>query len=176
MTVPFATSRPAEHHDVLAPDGSEIRFLPQVEGGSMVHCTLPAGAVSLAVTHRTVDELWYVLSGEGELWRRQGGREEIVDLLPHTAHSIPLGTWFQFRNPGRDPLTLVIVTMPPWPGMDEAVRVEDHWRQARGWKLGVRTAASNDCISGLVAPDKRRTAPAVSSWSRSLRSPLQHVQ
>ena len=57
MTVPFATARPAARHDVLAPDGSQIRFLPQVKGGSMVHCTLPPGAVSLAVTHRTVDEL-----------------------------------------------------------------------------------------------------------------------
>ena len=129
MTVPFATGRPAERHDVLAPDGSQIGFLPQVKGGSMVHCTLPPGAVSLAVTHRTVDELWYVLAGEGELWRRQGEREEIVALTPHTAHSIPLGTWFQFRNLGTAPLAFVIVTTPPWPGMDEAIRVADDWPQ-----------------------------------------------
>jgi mannose-6-phosphate isomerase-like protein (cupin superfamily) len=127
MPVPFATARPAARYDVLAPDGSQIRFLPQVPGGSMVHCTLPPGAVSLAVTHRTIDELWYVLAGEGELWRRQDGREEIVPLRPHSAHSIPPGTQFQFRNPGTEPLTFVIVTMPPWPGMDEAVRVADHW-------------------------------------------------
>ena len=129
MTAPFATGRPAERHDALAPDGSEIRFLPRVAGGSMVHCTLPTGAVSLAVAHRTVDELWYVLAGSGELWRRQGDHEEVERLRPHTAHSIPLGTRFQFRNPGPEPLTFVIVTMPPWPGMDEAVRVEDHWPQ-----------------------------------------------
>ena len=126
----FASAAPAERHDVLAPDGSEIRFLPQLRGGSMVHCTLPPGAVSLAVTHRTVEELWYVLSGAGELWRRQGEREEVVALRPHTGHSIPLGTHFQFRNPGPEPLSFVIVTMPPWPGMDEAVRVADHWPQA----------------------------------------------
>jgi mannose-6-phosphate isomerase-like protein (cupin superfamily) len=129
MTVDFASSRPARRHDVLAPDGSEIRFLPQVKGGSMVHCTLPPGAVSLAVTHRTVDELWYVLSGAGELWRRQDGREQVEGLVPGTAHSIPLGTHFQFRNPGTEPLTFVIATMPPWPGMDEAEPVEDHWPQ-----------------------------------------------
>ncbi|MEK0082886.1 cupin domain-containing protein [Benzoatithermus flavus] len=127
MTVPFASGTPAAACDVLAPDGSEIRLLPQVRGGSMVHCTLPPGGVSLAVTHRTVDELWYVLEGEGELWRRQGEHEAVVPLLPGTAHSIPLGTRFQFRNVGTEPLRLVIVTMPPWPGMDEAVRVEDHW-------------------------------------------------
>ena len=130
MTVPFATAQPAAAYDVLAPDGSEIRFLPQVQGGSMVHCTLPPGAVSLAVTHRTVSELWYVLAGSGELWRRQGDRAEVTWLLPHTAHSIPLGTEFQFRNPGTEPLTFVIVTMPPWPGMDEAVRIADHWPAA----------------------------------------------
>ena len=129
MTEPFATARPADGYDVLAPDGSQIRFLPQVPGGSMVHCTLPPGAVSLAVTHRTVDELWYVLAGAGELWRRRGADETVAALLPHTAHSIPLGTHFQFRNPGAEPLTFVIVTMPPWPGMDEAVRVADRWPQ-----------------------------------------------
>ena len=129
MSVPFTTARPAARHDLLAPDGSEIRLLPQVQGGSMVHCTLPPGAVSLAVVHRTVDELWYVLAGTGELWRRQGGEERMEALLPHTAHSIPLGAHFQFRNPGHEPLSLVIVTMPPWPGMDEAVRVADHWPQ-----------------------------------------------
>ena len=132
MSVPFTTARPAARHDLLAPDGSEIRLLPQVQGGSMVHCTLPPGAVSLAVVHRTVDELWYVLAGAGELWRRQGGEERMEALLPHTAHSIPLGTHFQFRNPGPEPLSLVIVTMPPWPGMDEAVRVADHWPQPPG--------------------------------------------
>jgi mannose-6-phosphate isomerase-like protein (cupin superfamily) len=68
-----------------------------------------------------------VISGVGELWRKQGEREEVVPLLPDTAHSIPLGTHFQFRNTSAEPLTFVIVTMPPWPGMDEAVRVADHW-------------------------------------------------
>jgi mannose-6-phosphate isomerase-like protein (cupin superfamily) len=127
MTVPFASRRPAERHDALAPDGSEIRLLPEVPGGSMVHCSLPPRAVSLAVEHRTVSELWYVVAGTGELWRQQDGREEVVPLHPHTAHSIPLGTRFQFRNTGEEPLAFVIVTMPPWPGADEAVRVEDHW-------------------------------------------------
>ena len=127
MTVPFVSQTPSERHDVLAPDGSEIRLLPQLAGGGMVHCTLPPGAVSLAVTHRTVEELWYVLAGEGLLWRQQGERQEVMPLRPGTAHTIPLGTHFQFRNPGAEPLVLLIVTMPPWPGMDEAVRVADHW-------------------------------------------------
>ncbi|HMR32659.1 MAG TPA: cupin domain-containing protein [Geminicoccaceae bacterium] len=117
----------AETFDVLAPDGSEIRLMPMLAGGSMVHCRLPPGGCSLAVTHRTVEELWYVVSGEGEIWRRQGDAEQVTPLAAGTALSIPLGAHFQFRNLGEAPLDIVIVTMPPWPGMEEAVRVEDHW-------------------------------------------------
>ncbi|MCJ2543304.1 cupin domain-containing protein [Thermostichus vulcanus] len=127
MTEPFQTRTLPESVDAIAPDQSEIRFLVQVEGGSMVHCCLPVGAVSLAVTHRTVEEVWYVLSGQGELWRQQGEQQQIVTLQPGLSLSIPLGTHFQFRNTGRDPLQFIIVTMPPWPGADEAVRVPDYW-------------------------------------------------
>lgn len=127
VTEPFESRTVAAAPDVCAPDGSEIRLLPVLRGGSMVHCRLQPGQVSLAVRHRTVEELWYVIAGQGELWRRQDGREAITPLLPGTAHTIPLGTAFQFRNTGNEPLDLVIVTMPPWPGAEEAVRVEDHW-------------------------------------------------
>lgn len=113
--------------DVLAPDGSEIRLLPVVARGSMVHCRLAPGAVTRAVRHRTVDELWYVLRGRGVLWRARDGEESEVELLPDTAHAIPVGTSFQFRCTGPEPLEIVIVTMPPWPGEREAERVPDHW-------------------------------------------------
>ncbi len=116
-----------EEVQVIAPDGSEIRLLPVLRGGSMVHCRLPAGRVSVAVYHRTVEELWYVLKGEGELWRRWECGEEVVSLRPGTAHTIPLGTVFQFRNTGSEPLDLLIVTMPPWPGDEEAVRTGGRW-------------------------------------------------
>lgn len=124
---PFFTMRPAARADLLAPDGSEIRLLPALAGGSMVHCTLPPGGVSRAVAHRTVEELWYILAGEGEVWRRMGDREETVAVTAGTALAIPLGTHFQFRTTGAAPLEFVIVTLPPWPGPDEAYRVEDHW-------------------------------------------------
>jgi len=113
--------------DALAPDGSEIRELLALGGGSMVHCTLPAGRVSLAVRHWTVEELWFFLSGRGEVWRRQGEREETTAVAPGLSLDIPLGAHFQFRALGDEPLTFLIVTMPPWPGADEAVRVPDHW-------------------------------------------------
>ena len=123
----FETMRVGARHDLLAPDRSEIRLLPRLERGSMVHCTLPAGGVSLAVAHRTVEEVWYVIAGEGQIWRRQGGHEETVGIGPGVSLTIPLGTHFQFRNTGTTPLCIVILTMPPWPGEEEAMRVNDHW-------------------------------------------------
>ena len=126
----FETTTLSHARDAVAPDGSEIRQLLALPGGSMVHCTLPAGATSRAVEHSTVEELWYVLSGTGEVWRKHGDHEQVVAAVPGTALTIPLGTRFQFRNPGTEPLALIIVTMPPWPGAAEAARVYDHWPTA----------------------------------------------
>ena len=117
----------AAQPDLLAPDGSQIRLLVGGARGSMVHCTLPAGQVSLAVRHRTVEEVWYVLSGRGELWRGRNGTEAVVALAAGISVDLPLRTHFQFRATGDAPLCLLIVTMPPWPGPEEAVRVADHW-------------------------------------------------
>ena len=111
----------------LAPDGSEIRELVQTERGSLVHCRLPAGAIITAVRHRTVEEVWYCVSGNGELWRSDGVHEEVVQLAPGTSVSIPVGVSFQFRANASEALELVLVTMPPWPGASEAVPVAGHW-------------------------------------------------
>ena len=123
----FQTARAGRSADALAPDGSEIRLLGAVRGGGVVHCTLPPGRTSLAVRHRTVEEIWYVLGGRGQVWRGLGPREEVVDVEPGVALTIPLGVHFQFRTVGSEPLRFVIVTIPPWPGAEEAVRVKDHW-------------------------------------------------
>ena len=121
------TKRLPRRHDCLAPDGSEIRLLAATSRGSCVHCTLAPGAVSLAVTHRTVDEIWYFLRGSGEVWRKFGDREEVVEVAAGMCLTIPCGAHFQFRNTGRIPLRFVLVTMPPWPGEVEAVLVPDYW-------------------------------------------------
>jgi mannose-6-phosphate isomerase-like protein (cupin superfamily) len=123
----WQTRRVPEDLDALAPDGSEIRLLPSLARGSMVHCTLPAGGVTRAVQHRSVDELWFCLGGAGQLWRRGPDAEETVDLAAGVAVSLPVGTAFQFRATGNRPLELVIVTMPPWPGEAEAMLVEGAW-------------------------------------------------
>lgn len=113
--------------DTIAPDGSEIRLLPQLPRGSMVHARLAPGATSRAISHRTVEELWYVLAGRGQMWRRQGSVEEIVALEPGVALSIPVGTAFQFCCTGTEPLDIVLVTMPPWPGAEEAIPASGPW-------------------------------------------------
>ena len=85
------------------------------------------GRTSIAVTHRTVEEIWFFLSGSGEMWRKQGDREEIVAVERGVCLTIPLGTHFQFRAMGTEPLAAVGVTMPPWPGDGEAVPVHGTW-------------------------------------------------
>jgi mannose-6-phosphate isomerase-like protein (cupin superfamily) len=118
-------------YDTLAPDGSEIRFLAADPTASMVHCRLPPGAASRPVRHRAVLELWYVLSGRGDLWRDGGGAATVTvtGLRAGVAVEIRPGTAFQFRARGGEPLTFVILTMPAWPGADEAQPAPPgHWR------------------------------------------------
>jgi mannose-6-phosphate isomerase-like protein (cupin superfamily) len=126
-TAPLATKQLGDAYDALAPDMSEIRLLVATARGSLAHGTLAPGQVSLAIAHRTVEEVWYVTEGRGQVWRKQGDREAVVDVEPGTALVIPTGTQFQFRCTGPEPLRFVMCTMPPWPGEQEAVRVPDHW-------------------------------------------------
>ena len=127
--VDWQTKRIGAAYDLRAPDGAEIRLLVQVRGGSMVYCTLQPGHVTRPVQHRSVEEVWLCISGTGQLWRRDPAThaEEIVDLEPGVAVSIPLRTAFQFRAVGAQPLELVMTTMPPWPGPNEAVLAEGVW-------------------------------------------------
>jgi mannose-6-phosphate isomerase-like protein (cupin superfamily) len=123
----WETRRIADAYDALAPDGSEIRLLSKVSGASMVHCTLPPGHVTQAVRHKTVEELWFCIAGEGELWRRAGSTQETRQFTPGVAVNIPLGVDFQFRTTGARALEFVIASAPPWPGPDEAIPVAGHW-------------------------------------------------
>jgi len=121
------TKQLAVECDTMAPDGSEIRLLAVAEHGSMCHCTLPQGSVSRAVAHQTVEELWYCIRGNGQIWRRAGDCEVVVDVDPGWSHSIPPGASFQFGNVGDEPLEFIIVTMPPWPGSHAALPKPGYW-------------------------------------------------
>lgn len=124
----YETIRLPANRDAVAPDGSDVRLLLGLEGGTMAHFELAPGNTSTAVAHKTVEEIWYFLSGRGEMWRRTGVKEETVAVEKGVCLTIPLGTRFQFRAIGKKPLEAIGVTMPPWPGDGEAVVVEGCWK------------------------------------------------
>ena len=111
-----------------APDGSIVRPLLRVMSASMAHFELPAGATSRAVMHESVDELWFVLSGRGELWRKQDAREEVVALQAGVCVTIPKRTHFQFRAFRQEAVAVIAATIPGWPGDAEARFVRGLWR------------------------------------------------
>jgi mannose-6-phosphate isomerase-like protein (cupin superfamily) len=123
----FATKRLPPMPDIVAPDGSDVRVLLKTRRGSMAHFELAPGRASAAIRHRDVDEIWFVLSGRGEIWRKFDGREELAALDPGTCITIPAGTHFQFRSLGEAALAAIGVTMPPWPGPEEAIAVPGRW-------------------------------------------------
>ena len=124
-------------HDYAAPDRSLIWLLASCPLGGLSVAKLQAGSASDPVRHQTVTEIWYVLSGFGEIWRVQTSENhrmvaqsrESTTLRPGMAIDIPLNTVFQFRADGVEGLTVAIFTSPEWPGTDEAVAVPE----ARRW-------------------------------------------
>jgi mannose-6-phosphate isomerase-like protein (cupin superfamily) len=118
--------------DVVAPDGSDVRVLLRFEhgeaNGSMAHFELAPSMVSKATTHKTVSEIWYVIAGRGQMWRRWGEQTQTVDLYAGVCLTIPQGTHFQFRALGYEPLSAIGVTLPAWPNTDdEAIFVDGEW-------------------------------------------------
>lgn len=127
---PFTTRTLPATPDAIAPDGSEVRVLAGLAAGGMACFRLAPGQVARAVTHRSVEEIWYVLTGTGRMWRSRDGVEEVTRLQPGVSLTIPLGTVFQFRADDAEPLAVIAVTMPPWPGEDEAVERPGPWRSS----------------------------------------------
>jgi mannose-6-phosphate isomerase-like protein (cupin superfamily) len=123
----FDTKRLPVGRDDVAPDTSDVRVLLGLDRGGMAHFELGPGRTSVAVAHRTVEEIWYVLEGRGEMWRKQGEREQVTPVESGVCLTIPLGTHFQFRSFGYEALAAIGVTMPPWPGVGEAFEVDGRW-------------------------------------------------
>ena len=126
----FDTKRAAVSPDTIAADGSEVRLLCGLSRGQMAVFTLAPGQIAKAVAHRTIEEVWYVLAGRGSMWRRLGDDEEVSELTPGLSLAIPTGARFQFRCDGTEPLKILAVTMPPWPGEGEAYPVAGKWPPA----------------------------------------------
>ena len=95
----------------------------------MARFTFAAGSVSQAVRHRAVEEIWHVLAGEGEIWLEASPvTAEVTPLGPDVSLVIPSGCAFQVRVSTGEPLEVIAVTMPPWPGDQEAERVNGIWQ------------------------------------------------
>jgi mannose-6-phosphate isomerase-like protein (cupin superfamily) len=128
----FSAARLPAGPDAIAPDGSDVRLLLSLEGGSMAHFELAPGQTSIAVAHRTVEEIWFFLQGNGEMWRKLGDQEEVVAVERGVCLTLPVGTRFQFRSSGDEPLAAIGITMPPWPGEGEAYPVAGRWTPTIG--------------------------------------------
>lgn len=117
----------APRFDEPAPDGSTVFPLVRTDHASAGLIHLDPGQTSAAVEHRTIEEIWYVLAGDGELWRCLDEDESTVSLEPGTCVTIPTGVRFQFRATGDAPLEMLMLTVPPWPGDGEVMPAAGPW-------------------------------------------------
>jgi mannose-6-phosphate isomerase-like protein (cupin superfamily) len=113
--------------DAKSPAGADIRFIMDGPQANMIHATVPPGQINRASVHATVSEFWHILSGEGDIWRRDGEGERITPLRAGTSIDIPVGTAFQYRCTGDEPLRFICISMPPWPGDHEASILQGAW-------------------------------------------------
>lgn len=116
------------HPDAKSPAGADIRYLMDGKMGNMIHSTVPPHQINRATVHASVSEFWYILEGQGEIWRDDGVESSVVDLVPGTAIDIPVGTAFQYRNVSDAELKFICIAMPPWPGDSEATYVKGKWQ------------------------------------------------
>ncbi len=110
-----------------SPAGADIRFIMDGATGNMIHSTVPPHKTNTATVHATVSEFWYVLEGQGEIWRANGVESCVTSLVAGTAIDIPVGTSFQYRNIADVDLKFICIAMPPWPGDSEATVVDGTW-------------------------------------------------
>ncbi len=127
----FETKRLPVDRDAIGPDGSDIRALLKLKGGSLAHFELAPRETSIATAHCTVEEIWYFVNGRGEMWRKKDNQENITPVDAGICITIPVGTHFQFRSFGNEPLAAIGITMPPWPGEAEAYKVQGKWSPTR---------------------------------------------
>src|SRR5690242_8322951 len=109
---PWITMDLAEEPDRRSPGcDAEIRFLPGFPAADFAHATVEARTASPAAILTEQTELFYVVGGEGELWRRHDGVEEVTRLRTGRSVGIPPGVDYQYRS-GHEPLRLLVATLP----------------------------------------------------------------
>jgi len=106
----------------ITKDGSSIREImaprnSMIEKQSLAEAVVPVGCVTHEHYHATSEEIYYILSGSGEMWvagetfQVRGG--DAVALLPGTRHKI--------RNIGDDKLVFLCICVPPYEHHDTVI-------------------------------------------------------
>jgi mannose-6-phosphate isomerase-like protein (cupin superfamily) len=117
--------------DAIAPDGAEIRvLLDRLQGAtrlSLAEALVKPGERTAYVSHRTSEDIWYIVRGTGRFHRLtpDGGAEQNAEVAPGDALLIPTGYRFWVENTGSDNLVFLCCGTPPWPGNDEAILWEE---------------------------------------------------
>ena len=118
----WATEVVGERPSRLAPSGdTEIRLLPSLPRGELTHARCQAGAISKPGVVEGVTEAFYVLQGNGEIWRGDDAGDEVVDLRPGRAVLIPPAVGYQYRAARSGPVVFIVAVMPRWSPA--------HWRE-----------------------------------------------
>jgi mannose-6-phosphate isomerase-like protein (cupin superfamily) len=103
-------------------DGSRIRELVAYRNSSaqfqsLAEATVEPGQQTRLHLHRTSEEIYYILSGTGEVCL--GEEREVV--TPQTAVLIPAGTPHKIRNTGSVPLVFLCICSPPYEHADTLI-------------------------------------------------------
>ena len=128
----FSTKHLPSQQVQLRPTAGIVRLLLGLKEGGMIHFELAPNRISKAVTHRTVEEIWYFVAGRGQVWRKQNGHAAVVDVYPGVSLTIPLGySNSSFGHLATNRLLAIAVTMPPWPGEGEGIIVKGEWEPSQ---------------------------------------------
>ncbi len=117
--------------DVTAPDGSAVYVLVDGARGasrlSLAEAVVGPGERTACVSHKTIEEVWYVLRGAGVFHRAlpDGSGAEEVKIKAGDAVLIPTGHRFWVENTGAGELAFLCCDAPGWPGHEEAVVHDD---------------------------------------------------
>jgi len=86
-----------------------IGILPSFLEGEIAHATAIPNQVSEPAAAAGLAELFYILEGNGRLWRGSGGVDSITPLSPHDCVTITPGVEYQFRADG-GPMKFLVAT------------------------------------------------------------------
>ena len=111
----------------MSPSGdTEIRELLSFSEGGIAHATALVDKTPEAGSVSDFGELFYVLEGQGALWRATGALEDVVPLSAGVCASIPPGIDYQYRA-GKTSLKFLVSTAPQFQREKWVKAGRRHW-------------------------------------------------